>query len=420
MSSMDLRQVNPSGNCMTASSRVPSQPEAVRFITEHARYDGAMPKHLLDPNVCFLNHGSFGSTPKELLDLQTKLRHEMEREPVDFLVRTRDQRWLEAVRAVSDFLDSDPASTVFVPNATSGINAVINSFPWSPGDEILTTNHRYDAVRRTLDHAALRQNLTVREADVPFPIDAPSQIITAIEEAISPRTRMIAVDHISSPTALISPVDAIITLARDRGLAVLIDGAHAPGQVDIDLRTNPPDFWVGNLHKWLCAPKGCAVLFVEERWRNAIHPTSISHGYSQGLHEEFSWTGTLDPTAIMCAKPAIELHNEQGGDAFRDAHHRLVQHGRRVIADALAVDLPHPDDPHLYAAMATVPLPMPAERTDDLWMALRKCHNIEVPIIPWQGKAWVRISGYAAYNKPEQYSQLASALTAELFNGSGE
>ena len=416
---MDSELANRSENSTIELFPARSPRAVVHCIADPPRYDAAMPSHLIDPDVCFLNHGSFGSTPESLLDLQFELRREMEREPVDFLVRTRDNRWMEAVHAVAEFLNADPASTVFVQNATSGINAIIRSFPWSADDEILTTTHRYDAVRRTLDHAAQNQGLTIREADVPFPINSPHQITEAIESAISPQTRMIAIDQIASPTAIIFPINDIIQLARDRGIAVLVDGAHAPGHVPVDLQSNPPDFWVGNLHKWLCAPKGCAVLFVHERWRHMVHPTSISHGYSEGLHEEFSWTGTLDPTPWLCAKAAIDLHRSQGGAAFRAAHHTLVQHGRSVIADALEVDLPHPDDPRLYGAMATIPLPCPVECTESLWMNLRHRHRIEVPIIPWQGRAWVRISGYAAYNRPEQYAQLATALVDELLIGSG-
>ena len=373
-----------------------------------------MPTHLLDPTVCFLNHGSFGSTPRELLDLQQDFRRLMEREPVDFLVRERDSRWRSAVASVSSFLRSDPESTVFVHNATSGINAVIQSFPWDRGDQILTTNPRYDAVRRTLEHAMHRHGVDVVEAQVPFPLDSPEQVLDAIGAAVTPQTRMMVVDHIASPTAIIFPIDDVIRMARERGIAILVDGAHAPGHLDVDLQTNPPDFWVGNLHKWLCAPKGCAVLVVEKQWHHAVHPTAISHDYGTGLQAEFRWTGTLDPSAWMCAPAAIKLHQEQGGPAFRAAHHDLVQQGRRILADALEVSLPHPDDPLLYGAMATIPLPCDVDALEGLWMRLREHHKIEVPILSWNGRSFVRISGYAAYNAPAQYSRLASALRSEL------
>lgn len=373
-----------------------------------------MPTHLIDPSICFLNHGSFGSTPLELLELQHALRLEMEREPVDFLKRHHPERWHRAVASVSTFLNSDPAGTVFTHNATSGVNAVIGSFPWAEGDQILTTNHRYDAVRNTFDYAAKRRGLEVVEANIPFPIQRTSQIIDAIEAAITPRTRMIAIDQIASPTAIIFPVDAIIELARQRGIATLVDGAHAPGQLNLNLAKMAPDFWVGNLHKWLCAPKGAAVLVVAEPWRDTIHPTTISHGYNQGLQEEFGWTGTSDTTAWFCAEKAIEMHEAQGGVEFRRRNHTLVQEGRKVIAQALDMDLPHPDDPLWYGSMAAIPLPCSSDTVPNLFQRLRDAHLIEVQVVPWDNRAWVRISGYAAYNTPDQYHRLASALVSEL------
>ena len=378
------------------------------------QYDGSMATHLLDPKVCFLNHGSFGSTPDELLLLQMQLRREMEREPVDFLARTHTERWHTAVSSVARFLNAEASGTVLIHNATSGINSVIASFPWAEGDEILTTNHRYPAVRNTFDHSAKRHGVRVVEANVPFPIDAPQQMIDAIAASITPKTRMIAIDQIASPTALIFPVKEIIAMAKSKGIATLIDGAHAPGQIDLDLTDLGPDFWVGNFHKWLCAPKGTAVLFVAEQWRKVVHPTCISHGYQEGLHAEFEWTGTLDPTAWFCAAEAIALHERQGGQAFRSAHHALVQQGRRVIANAINVSLPHPDDPRLYGSMATIPLPHPPNRIESLWNTIRTKHGIEVHMVPWDNRSWVRISGYSAYNSPEQYDQLADALVQEL------
>lgn len=373
-----------------------------------------MATYLLDPNVCFLNHGSFGATPKEILEAQHALRLQMEAEPVDFLIRELPDRWRAALDTVAGFLGADPEGTAFVQNATSGVNAVISSIDWQAGDQILTTNHRYDAVRNTLSHAAARAGAEVVEAIVPFPLNDPAQIIAAITAAIGPKTRMLVIDQITSPTALIFPVREIIKIARERGVLVLVDGAHAPGQIEVNLTALDPDFWVGNLHKWLCAPKGAAVLYVSEPWRDRIHPTTISHGYGKGLHEEFGWIGTLDPTAWLCAPAAIALHKAQGGAAFRAAHHALVQTGREVIADALGVELPHPDSNALYGSMASIPLPCAVDAVPDLFRAIRLQDQIEVPIHPWNNRAWVRISGFAGTNTPDQYHRLAYALASRL------
>jgi isopenicillin-N epimerase len=376
-----------------------------------------MPTYLLDPSVCFLNHGSFGATPAEVLALQDQFRKEMEAEPIDFLIRNHPARWSECRTYVANFLHADPAGTVFVHNATDGVNAVIQSFPWKNGDQILTTNHRYDAVRNTFEHMVGRQGVEVVEAMVPFPLNEPQDIIDSIEAAITPRTRLIAIDHITSPTAVIYPVNTLVELAHSKGIPILIDAAHAPGQIDVDIQATGADFWVGNLHKWLCAPKGVAILNVAEQWREHIHPTVISHGYGQGLTEEFNWCGTDDPTAAYCAPAAIKLHQAQGGATFRAAHHRLVQVGREVLADALEVDLPHPDTQTLYGSMAAIPLPCSADDVADLFTALRTEDGIEVPILIWDDRAWVRISGFSGYNRPEQYHQLATALRKRLIRG---
>jgi len=373
-----------------------------------------MATYLLSPDVCFLNHGSFGATPKELLDEQHRLRLVMESEPIDFLLRENERRWREAISRVATFLNADVDGTVFVHNATSGVNAVLQSFPWRDGDEILTTNHRYDAVRRAMEHTASKHNLRVVECSVPFPLSSSQAFIEAVDAAVTDSTRMLVIDHITSPTALITPVKELVELARSRGIATLVDAAHAPGHVEVDLTGLEPDFWVGNLHKWLCAPKGSAVLYVSEPYRSLVHPTTISHGYGAGLQSEFSWVGTLDPTAWFCTPLAIDLHQAQGGAEFRAAHHRLVQTGRRVISDALEVELPHPDEEGLYGAMATVPLPCQPSQVPQLFQAVRQEDKIEVPILEWDSRAWVRISGFAGTNTPDQYERLALALRRRL------
>jgi isopenicillin-N epimerase len=373
-----------------------------------------MPTYLLDPDICFLNHGSFGATPRELLDVQAELRRNLEAEPVDFLHRHIEERINKARRPVAEFLGAELNGTVFVNNATSGVNAVVQSFPWQRGDQILTTNHRYEAVRNTLTYVAARHGAEVIEAQVPFPIKHSTDVLDAIEAAVTPRTRMMMIDQVTSPTGLIFPVKEIIQIAKSRGIAIMIDGAHAPGQIDVDLSTLGADFWVGNLHKWMCAPKGVAALYVADEWRDRIHPTVISHGFGQGLAAEFGWCGTHDPTAWLCAPDAIALHQRQGGATFRAAHHALVQTGRTVIAEALGVELPHPDDARIYGSMASIPLTCSAESVANLFRCIREEDKIEVPIIVWDNRAWVRISGFAGYNTPKQYERLAQALQSRL------
>lgn len=373
-----------------------------------------MPRFQLDPTITFLNHGSFGAVPLELQEVQDRWRRRLEAEPVRFMVRELPGALGGAREACADFLGADPADLVFVRNATSGVAAVLQSFPLAEGDEILTTDHRYQAVRNAMSAVCARTGAEVREVSLPFPVESPEALHEAVVAAIGPRTRLLVLDWITSPTALVLPVHALVAEARARGVAVLVDGAHSPGQVEVDLEALGADFWVGNLHKWLCAPRGTALLHVSPRWQEQIHPPVVSHGWGQGLHAEFDWTGTDDPTGWLTAPAAVELHEAMGGAEHRDRGHALVRAGREALAAALEVELPHPDDPELFAMMATVPLGLGAEVCWGLMERLLHRHRIEVPVVPWREEAWVRISGFPAYNRVEQYERLAEVLALEV------
>ena len=373
-----------------------------------------MPMFRLDPAVTFLNHGSFGAVPTEVEDARRRWAAEMEKEPVSFVIRTLPEALDTALKRAARFVGVDPAGLVFVRNATEGVNAVLASLQFAAGEEVLTTNHRYDAVRNALAHHVERHGAAVVEAEIPFPLRSSDEIFQAVEAAFTKRTRLLVIDWISSPTALILPVARLVAAAHARGIPVLIDGAHAPGQVELQLDTLGADFWVGNLHKWVCAPRGTALLHVSPAWRDRIHPTVISHGYGKGLQAEFGWVGTADPSPWLASIEAMDLHEAMGGPTFRAANHRLVQEGRELLAQALRVELPHPDDPELYGSMATIPLPRPAEQARAIQDRLYDRHRIEVPIVPWGGRAWVRISGFSAYNHASEYSRLARALPGVL------
>lgn len=373
-----------------------------------------MPRFQLDPAVTFLNHGSFGAVPLELQAVQDRWRRRMEAEPVRFMVRELPGALDAAREAAAAFLGADPADLVFVRNATSGVAAVLQSFPLDEGDEILTTDHRYDAVRNAMSAVCQRTGAEVREVALPFPLAAPEELHEAVLGAIGPRTRLLVIDWITSPTALRLPVHTIVPAAQELGVAVLVDGAHTPGQIEVDLEALGADFWVGNLHKWLCTPRGTALLQVSPRWQEQVHPTVTSHGWGKGLHAEFDWTGTDDPTGWLTAPAAIALHEAMGGADHRARGHALVREGRELLARALEVDLPHPDDPELYAMMATIPLGLDAEVCWGLMERLLRVHAVEVPVVPWREEAWVRISGFPAYNRPEQFERLAEVLVQEL------
>lgn len=373
-----------------------------------------MEEFLLDPSVTFLNHGSFGALPRSVFQAQDRLRLEMEREPVEFLARHLYPRLFAALGEIGALLGARVDDLVFVRNATEGVAAVLSSLEVGPGDEILTTNHRYGAVSQAMRRHAAQRGAVVIEAEVPYPLESPAQVTEAVAAAMNERTRLLLVDHITSPTALIFPVAALATLARARGVPIFVDGAHVPGHLPVRLDELGLDFWTGNLHKWAFAPRGTAVLWLHPRWHGRVHNPVTSHLYDQGLHEEFHWTGTYDPTPWLAAPAGLRAHAALGGPALAVHNHALVQEARQVLASALGTTLPHPDDASMYGNMATIPLPITgddAAGAQALHDALIDRYRVEVPIVPWGGRTFVRISGQA-YNSPEQYHRLATALRA--------
>lgn len=361
----------------------------------------------LDPRISYLNHGSFGATPKPVLAAQSQLRAEMEAEPVEFLGRSLPTR-LRAVRErVAAFVGADVAGLALVQNATQGVNTVLHAMDWKAGDEIIIADHGYHAVKQAIRYLSDRFGVVCVQAKVPFPFERAEQIADAFSTAMSPRTRLVVLDHITSATAIIFPVEEIIR--RAGSIPVLVDGAHAPGMVPLALENMGAAFFTGNLHKWLCAPKGSAILWVSPEWRERMHPTVISHAYGLGMGDEFDWTGTFDPTAWLAIPAALDHYEELGGEALRANNHELVRQGRLVIAEALGVSLPHPDDSSLYGSIAAIPYP-PGGNGFELTRRMFLAHHIEVPFTQYDDRVWVRISGQA-YNSPAEYERLAAVLT---------
>lgn len=376
-----------------------------------------MERFLLDPSVDFLNHGSFGALPASVVEEQDRWRLEMERQPVRFLVARLPELLARSRQRVSALLGARPGDLAFVPNATAGVGAVLQSLDWQPGDEILTTNHRYGAVGMALARLQKRYGVSVVEAPVPFPLAGPEDVISALQSCYTDNTRLLLIDQITSPTALVFPVERLIADARERGVPVLVDAAHAPGHVPVDLSALGADWWTGNLHKWAFAPRGTAVLWVAERWQGITRPPVASHGDETSFLEAFDWTGTFDPTGWVCAAAGLDAHERLGGAGLMAANHEKVRSGRVILSERLRVGLPHEDDPRVYGAMAAVQVPVrqgagELSACNALHDALRDSFNIEVPIIAFGGQTWVRISGQA-YNRVEQYGRLGDAL-AEL------
>ena len=378
----------------------------------------------LDPEVVFLNHGSFGACPRVVMERQQELRARMEAQPLAFLYRDLEGLLDEARKPLARLIGCDADDLAFVPNATTGVNAVLRSLSFAPGDELLVTNHEYNACRNALDFVAQRSGAEVVVAEVPFPIDAPETVVERVLERVTERTRLFLIDHVTSPTGVVNPVEALVTALRDRGVDTLVDGAHAPGMLPLDLDALGAAYYTGNCHKWLCTPKGSALLHVRRDRQATIRPLTISHGANSERRDrsrfrlEFDFCGTDDYTPFLCVPAAMEFLEGlmPGGLAELQRHnHELALAGRRLLCEALGVAPPAPET--MIGSLASVPLPWTdeplesPEALDPIQVALWEEHRIEVPVMRWPalGARLLRISPQA-YNDIQQYAYLADAL----------
>jgi isopenicillin-N epimerase len=378
----------------------------------------------LDPSITFLNHGSYGATPKAVLAKQDEFRARMEREPVLFLSRELEPL-LDAVRRdFAAFVGASSEDLAFVANATAAVNGVLRSLKLSANDDLLVTNHEYNASNNALNFVAERSGARVKVVDIPFPVKSPDEIVERIVSGATTRTRLLLIDHITSQSALILPVQRIVAEMNALGIDTLIDGAHGPGQVPLDLEGIGAAYYTGNLHKWVCAPKGAAILYVRTDKRADVRPIAISHGANSSrsdrsrFHIEFDWTGTFDPTPWLAAGEALRFMPalvDGGWPEIMRRNHALALRARDILCDALQIDKPAPDD--MIGAMASVPLPdgtatvIDPQSGDPIQNALWDRHKIEVPVMIWPSppKRILRVSAQL-YNTIDEYESLASAI----------
>jgi isopenicillin-N epimerase len=379
----------------------------------------------LDPAYTYLNHGSFGACPIAVLEAQQRYQAQLERQPMNFLGRDLEPLLDRSRQRLAEFLGATPENLVFVPNATTGVNTVLRSLKFQPGQEILTTDHAYNACRNALDYVAERDGARVVMAPVPFPLaaepeQAAAEMVTAVLAGVTPQTCLALLDHVSSQTGLVWPLEALIPALKRQGVATLIDGAHAVGMLPLGLDKLGATYYSGNCHKWLCAPKGAGFLYVQPQQQPQIRPLTISHGANATRTDrsrfwlEFDWTGTQDPSPYLCIATAIEVMAELlpgGWPAIQQHNHDLVVQARQLICHQLGLALPCPSA--RLGSLASIILPPAPDCSlmDLLWQQFK----IEVPVFAWPQppQRILRISA-SLYNQIADYAYLAAALETTL------
>jgi isopenicillin-N epimerase len=373
---------------------------------------------LLDPGVTFLNHGSFGACPRPVFDEYQRWQRDLEQQPVEFLGRRFNGLMQAARSALGGYLGAEADDVVYVTNATVGLNIVARSLELHPGDEVLSTDHEYGALDRTWRFLCAKHGAKYVRQPVSVPISSAQEVIETIWSGVTDRTRVLFLSHITSPTAITFPIKPLIERARERGIITIVDGAHAPGQIDLNLRELGADFYSGNLHKWLMSPKGSAFLYARKEVQHLVEPLVVSWGWesekpsSSKFVDEQEWQGTRDIAAFLSVPAAIQFQRDHDWPRVRRACHELVRYARQQISDLFGLPPLTPDDEQWFTQMSALPLP-PCD-LDTLKRRLYDEYRIEIPVIRWNDRYFVRVS-IQGYNTRADVDALIKALRAILF-----
>ena len=378
----------------------------------------------LDEETVFLNHGSFGATPIAVLEEQNRLRRLMEDDPVLFVERVSRDLWWESIIAISEFMNADPDGMAFVTNATAGVNTILRSLDLERGDEIIVPNHAYQACWNAVDYVTSRSGAKTVVVDIPFRVESEEEIVNLVMGAITDRTVLVMIDTVTSPTGLRMPFEKLVKKIQGRGVDVLLDAAHGPGIVEIDISDLRPAYITGNCHKWICTPKGSAFLHIREDRKHLIKPLNIGHGYSsdgtdqEKFRFEFDWPGTQDPTAWLCIPFALKYMEglvDGGWPEIMERNRSLALKGRNIICEALGTTPPTPES--MISSLAAVEFPWKGEVVapgmdgDPIHNSLYDDFKIQVPVMAWthHGTKYIRISAQL-YNHEDEYIYLGEAL----------
>lgn len=380
--------------------------------------DGLRNQFLLDPEVAFLNHGSFGAAPGPVFESYQRWQRELERQPVEFLDRRAANLLAESRERLARYVGAGPDDLVYVLNATVAVNIVARSLDLGPGDEVLTGDHEYGACERTWRFLARKRGFGLKVQPLPVPVRDPQEVLDELWKGVNDRTRLIFLSHITSPTALILPVEALCRRARQQGILTLIDGAHAPGQVPLDLKSLDPDFYAGNLHKWACAPKGAGFLYARSEVQHLLEPLVVSWGWESekpGPSRFIDWHqgwGTRDLAAFLAVPAALDFMQDHDWDTVREASHQLLRETQARVTALTGLAPLHPDSPTWFRQMAANPLPMDSD-LDILKGQLYEKYRVEIPLFEWNGYKLIRTS-IQGYNARADVDRLLEALTGLL------
>jgi len=364
-------------------------------------------------DIAFLNHGSFGACPREVIAAYRYWQDELESEPVHFFGRRRLGHLAESRQALGAFVNAHADDLVYVPNITYGMNIVINSLRFGPDDEILTTNHEYGAINNTWNYHLNRYGGKLVTVDIPLPVSDEASVVERIWSAVTPRTKAISISHITSATALILPIAEIIKRARQAGIYSIIDGAHVPGHIDLDLTALDPDFYAANCHKWLCAPKGAGFLYARRDKQDLLEPLVCSWNLSRRIDEMprfvnlFENVGTNDPSPWLAVPAAIAFQRKHNWSAVRLACHTLASHIRQEIAQVTGMTPISDESQQWWNQMALCPVPKSSERFN--YQRLWDEFGIEIPVVEWEGNTYLR-AAIQAYNTPNDGDRLIEAI----------
>jgi isopenicillin-N epimerase len=371
----------------------------------------------LDPTVAHLNHGSFGAVPIPVQATQDRLREAAEMNPNAFFSRVLPAKMEEARVTAAAFLRADPDGFVFVPNATTGVETVLSSVGLGPKQEVLITDHAYGAVRMAAERACSRLGAELVVRQVPIRVEGAEGLAEAVLGGVTERTRLAIVDHIASPTAVLFPIGELVTGLRSRAVLSLVDAAHAPGMVDVDLASLDPDFWTGNFHKWCCSPRGAAGLFVRREHRERTMPVVTSWYAGEGLIKAFGWLGTQDYSPYLSVPSALEFLESLGWERLRRHNRELAHLGRQGVTEAMGAEALAKEANEFFEAMTLVPLPGGLVSTEEEARALQarigdelRC---EVAVTVWRNRGFLRLSAQA-YNAPAEYERLGVGVKSLL------